>query len=99
MSRSLTDEGTRMTASLPRLDVEIVHRELPDEKAEVVTIEMRATPSFDTAVTAMAPQALSALMQFNPMLVWMNTAASAWTSLLGSATSFTQIGGANRSKS
>src|SRR5690606_32411681 len=44
-SRAVMDE-TRATAQLPSLDVEILHRRLPEEQAEQLAISLKATPSF-----------------------------------------------------
>lgn len=70
-------KDTKITANLPNLQVEIRRRELPEERAEAMTIHLRATPSFDAAAKAMLP-ALSAASMMNPMMVWMRAAEIAW---------------------
>ena len=40
-------DETRAVARLPNLDIEILHRHLPDEDAEQLAISLKATPSFD----------------------------------------------------
>ncbi|MEM0921996.1 MAG: hypothetical protein AAGI13_03070 [Pseudomonadota bacterium] len=38
---------SKITAQLPSLDVEFTRQELPEQKAEVITMRLTATPSFD----------------------------------------------------
>ena len=40
-------DATTATAHLPGLDIEIVHRRLPDGDAEQILISLQATPSFE----------------------------------------------------
>lgn len=47
-------DETRMTARLPRLDIEMVRRTLPGENAEAVTLHIKATPSFEAAAGMLA---------------------------------------------
>jgi hypothetical protein len=86
-------DETRAVANLPGLDIEIRHRRAPEEDAEVVSITMRATPSFDAFATAlrsgpalpwlaMAPFGATAAGGFNPFAPWL-AMMQAWTSLLG----------------
>ncbi|MDJ0947237.1 MAG: hypothetical protein QNJ30_27635 [Kiloniellales bacterium] len=70
-------EDTKITAQLPNLEIEIRRRELPEERAEAMTIHLRAAPSFDAVAKAMLP-ALSAAAMVNPMAVWMRAAEIAW---------------------
>lgn len=70
-------EDTRITADLPNLRIEVLRRELPEEKAEAMTIHLRAAPSFDAVAKAMLP-ALSAASMMNPMAVWLRAAEIAW---------------------
>ena len=70
-------DDTKITANLPNLQVEILRRELPEEKAEAMTIHLRAAPSFDAVAMAMLP-ALSAASMMSPMAVWMRAAEIAW---------------------
>ena len=70
-------EDTKITANLPNLQIEIRRRELPEERAEAMTIHLRATPSFEAAAKAMLP-ALSAASMMNPMTAWMRAAEIVW---------------------
>ncbi len=70
-------EDTKITANLPNLQIEIRRRELPEERAEAMTIHMRATPSIDAVANAMLP-GLSALATMNPMTAWMRAVEIAW---------------------
>ena len=70
-------EDTKITAKLPHLDLEIRHRELPEDGAEEIIIRMQATPSFDAVGASLMP-ALSAMTSLNPMMLWMNLAQQAW---------------------
>jgi hypothetical protein len=52
MEKCLTDERidngtTRATASLPGLEIEIVHSKSQDEDAEAISINLQAVPSFE----------------------------------------------------
>ncbi|MEL6476176.1 MAG: hypothetical protein AAFR17_02520 [Pseudomonadota bacterium] len=38
---------TRITAQLPKLDVEFTRQELPEQNAETITMRLTATPSFE----------------------------------------------------
>ena len=40
-------DATRATARLPGLEIEIVHRRLPDGDAEQLSINLQAVPSFE----------------------------------------------------
>ena len=46
---------TRAVANLPNLNIEIRHREVPEEGAEYLSITMRATPDLATAVSLIDP--------------------------------------------
>ena len=70
-------QDTKITANLPNLQIEIRHRELPEEHAEAMTIHLRATPSFDAVANTMLP-ALSAFSMMNPVAAWMRAAEIAW---------------------
>jgi hypothetical protein len=68
-------EETRITATLPTATVEMVMREHQDSGSEVVTISIRATPSFQAMSQAFRPEAL---MMANPFALWMRMATLAW---------------------
>ncbi|WP_029007344.1 hypothetical protein [Azospirillum halopraeferens] len=81
-------DETRATAALPHLDVAIVHRALPEEGAEAISITLRATPSFDAAFTALAPMLAAPMLMAAahpagpwaaPMLAWAGMMQRAWT--------------------
>jgi hypothetical protein len=72
---------TRMTAALPNLDVEILHRQLPDQNAEVMTISLKATPSFEAAAGLLPPLMAAQLGSFptaQPMLLWARWVEAMW---------------------
>ncbi|MCW2246063.1 hypothetical protein M2352_001654 [Azospirillum fermentarium] len=48
-------DETKLTAALPNLDVQILHRTLPDQGGEAISITLTATPSFDAAAAAFLP--------------------------------------------
>jgi hypothetical protein len=60
-------EETRLTAALPTATVEMVMREHQDAGSEVVTISIRATPSFKALGETFRPEAL---MWANPFAAW-----------------------------
>jgi hypothetical protein len=79
-------DETRAVAHLPHLDVEILHRQLPDESAEQVLISMRARPSFDALGRWFeASGAASAWLALNPFLAWQQAALALWAPWLTAA--------------
>jgi hypothetical protein len=68
-------DETRATANLPGLDVEIVHRRAPDASAEMMTISLRASPSFEAFGRYLEAS--------NPVLAWMRMIELAWQPWLG----------------
>ena len=78
-------EETKLTAALPNLDVEILHREEP-EGAETVVIRITATPSFEAAARMLAPAlcAMPAAMLWTAsMQAWSELAWRSWAPWLG----------------
>lgn len=72
-------EETRATASLPHLDVAIVHRRRPEEQAEELAISVRATPSFDAFARYLEAQApYWPWLAPNPFLAWQRLLQTAW---------------------
>src|SRR4051812_23923730 len=74
MLKKSPDE-TRITANLPTSTIEMVVREHQDTGSEVLTISIRATPSFQAVAQAFRPEAL---MMANPFTLWMQMATLAW---------------------
>jgi len=72
-------DETRAVARLPHLDVEIRHRRVPEENAELLEISLRAVPSLDAAAALLDPfrladpaRLLSTWAAFNPwLLAWL----------------------------
>jgi hypothetical protein len=61
-------DETKAVARLPNLDIEIHHRQAPEEAAEYLSISLRATPSF----RAMADHLdVHAVQLFNPLMFWL----------------------------
>ena len=73
MLQPMIDE-TRAVAHLPSLDIEIVHRRDPDAGAEMLTLQLRATPSFDSFAKAIESNPFMA-----PFLAWANFIEAAWS--------------------
>lgn len=73
-------DETKLTADLPTMSVEIVHRATPDGRGEAVTIQLNATPDFRSALPLIAGMAQLPLMlaqsssNISP-LAWWNQAA------------------------
>jgi hypothetical protein len=66
---------TRAVARLPQLDIEIHHREAPEEGAEYLSITLRATPDLGAAARLLDPfSLLSATAAWNPWLAWLRMA-------------------------
>jgi hypothetical protein len=74
MLKKSADE-TRITATLPTATVEMVMREHQGEGSEMLTISIRATPSFQAISQAFRPEAM---MLANPFALWMRMATLAW---------------------
>lgn len=74
-------DETRMTASLPQLDVEITRRASDDGAAEIVTMTVRAAPDLNAVARMMAPQMLLLpMMAANPFLAaWTQVLRQAWS--------------------
>lgn len=80
-------DETKVIATLPNLDIEMTRCAAADGQSELVTIRMRATPSFDAFARTLTPQAMMApLLAANPFLAWwsqaMTQALAPWTALL-----------------
>jgi hypothetical protein len=74
-------DETRAIARLPHLDVEIWHRQLPEEQSEQLAISLKATPSFgDFAHFArvLERQAPWPWLALQPWLMWGQIAQAVW---------------------
>ncbi len=81
-------EETKLIANLPRLDVEVVHVQDPEERAEVVTIKMTANPSFNAFgdyLTKGLANPLT-LMWAAPFGLWSGMVEAAWRPWLSALT-------------
>ena len=76
-------EETRITSSIANLDVEIVRKEFPDDNAEVMTIKLQATPSFE-AVSRSLLSPFSSPLLLNPLATWAQMMKIAWSPVLAS---------------
>ena len=71
------DHTTRAIARLPRLEIEILHRRLPDGDAEQISVSLQAMPSFE---------AFGRFVEtVNPFALWVQATQVAWTSWLEAA--------------
>jgi hypothetical protein len=62
---------TRAVANLPHLDIEIRHKSVPEERAEYLSINLRAAPDFEVAARVLEPLfLLAAWTAFNPWVAW-----------------------------
>ena len=71
-------EETKLTAALPNLDVQIVHRAYPDENAEAISITFKATPNFEAVRTMLAPNLPLLALWAAPMQAWSSVMQQAW---------------------
>lgn len=83
-------DETRVTGSLPNLDVEIISRRPDDGRSETVTITFTATPNLGAAATALLANPAALMTAFgpmpaaaNPMALWMGMMQTAWRPWLG----------------
>lgn len=79
IERTKPDE-TKITANMPTATIEMVMREHQDTGSEVLTISIRATPSFQALSQAFRPEALMLANSFTPwpFTLWMKMATLAW---------------------
>ena len=69
------DDTVRATASLPGLEIEIVHRRPRDTETEALSITLHATPSFEAFGRS--------LEAANPFAFWAQAVQMAWLPWLG----------------
>lgn len=97
VTRGRAMHDIRVTANLPQLDVEIVREKFPEDGNEVMTIRMRATPSFRQVADTMVPRLLGAAlpalpaptfaaasmtMWTLPLMLWSQMARAAWSPMV-----------------
>jgi hypothetical protein len=63
-------EVTKASARLPGLDIEIVHRQSPNSEWEQVSINIRATPSFEALERSFEVA--------DPLALWMQAVSLMW---------------------
>jgi hypothetical protein len=61
-------EETKLTAALPNLDIQILHREDPERGAEVIALQITATPSFDAVRGLFGPALMNPMLLMNPVM-------------------------------
>ncbi len=64
-------DDTKAVAHLPNLDIEILHRRAWRGDEEIVSITLRATPSFDAFFNCFEAA--------NPFALWMRAVEAAWS--------------------
>lgn len=72
-------EETKLTAALPNLDVQIVHRACPEQNAEAISITFTATPDFATVGRMLAPNLPLLDLWMAPMQAWSSLVQRAWS--------------------
>jgi hypothetical protein len=86
LKRKRAMDETRAVAHLPNLDIEILHRQLPDERAEQLLISLRARPSFEAFGRWLdAPGPAVAWLALSPLLAWQQAALALWAPWLKAA--------------
>ena len=87
-SRESEIDATRASARLPGLDIDIIHRQSPNGDWEQMSIDLRATPSFD---------ALGSLFEAaNPFTFWVHATRFMWMPWLLTAQTMMQPAGQPR---
>ena len=73
-------DETIARAELPNLDIEIMHRRLPDEQAEYLAISLRATPSFGAVARVLEAGGPPTWpwLAMAPFAVWTRMMQAAW---------------------
>jgi hypothetical protein len=64
-------DDTKAVAHLPNLDIEILHRRQWQGNEEILSITLRATPSFDAF--------FHCLEAANPFAMWLRAVETAWS--------------------
>jgi hypothetical protein len=77
-------DESRAIAHLPNLDIEILHRRLPDERAEQLLISLRAQPSLEVFAGWLDASAAGCQAR-NPFFAWQRAALALWTPWLAAA--------------
>jgi hypothetical protein len=87
-SRESEMDATRASARLPGLDIDIVHRQSPNGDWEQMSINLRATPSFE---------AIGSLFDaVNPFTFWVQATGFMWMPWLLTAQTMMLAGGRPR---
>ncbi|MBP2315790.1 hypothetical protein [Azospirillum soli] len=71
-------EETKLTAALPNLDIQILHREDKERGAEIITMQITATPSFDAVRGMIGPAFPMMGLWAAPMQAWSAMVQQAW---------------------
>jgi len=69
-----------ITAHLPMIDIELMRRHAPEQNAELITVQIRATPSFEAMERWLTqyPVLPPALPFVNPFDWWADMVRAAW---------------------
>jgi hypothetical protein len=65
-----------ITAHLPTIDIELKRRSIPEQNAELITVQIRATPAFEAMERWVAQS--SALPFGTPLQWWTDMMLAAW---------------------
>jgi hypothetical protein len=65
-----------ITAHLPTIDIELMRRLVPEQNAELITVQIRATPSFEAMERWLAQS--SAFPLGAPLQWWTDIVRAAW---------------------
>ena len=84
--QQIEDDTTRATASLPGLEIEIVHRRSPGAEVEQISINLQAAPSFEAFgrfLETTSPFALWAQAAQLALFPWLGPASALMLPLSG----------------
>jgi hypothetical protein len=81
-SRENEIDTTKATAHLPGLDIDIIHRQSPNGDWEQISINLRATPSFETLARSFEIADPFTLWAQAARLMWMPWLLAAQTMML-----------------
>jgi hypothetical protein len=65
-----------ITAHLPTVDIELMRRHVPEQNAELITVQIRATPSFEAMERWLSQYPV--LPTGNPFQWWTDLMRAAW---------------------
>lgn len=71
-------EETAVIATLPNLEIRVVRRDMPEEGAEMIGVQIKATPSFDAIAGDFRRSLPPFFLGAAPLQIWAAAAVEIW---------------------